>query len=391
MKELGLRNEIPRFTRDCIPGLLSYKQPGYSMKIVLVLITFILFLTSCRPDDKLDELRKLEMQRDVLQEQIDELRADIAAETGQVLNGNLAHVIIQQVTPAMFRHYITIQGTVKSDNNILIPAQSSGVVKKIRVREGQTVRKGQLLAELDAAILKNTLAELEINLKMARTVFERQKRLWDKKIGSEVQFLQAKTNNEALEKRFAATEEQYRLTKIVAPISGSVDEILIKEGEAIGAGFGAIRVVQLSELKITGHLSEEYTGNIHSGDSVKVRFPVLNRELFSTIRSVSQVIDPQNRTFPVEIDLPADAAEIQPNMLAVLTINDYQNPDAFVIPINIVQSTGNSRFVFTAQGQDSVWTVERRTVKGGKYYGDFVEIIDGITSGEYVVDGEIRN
>jgi len=359
------------------------------MKIAVFPFFIIILLSACSDNNKHQQLRELEAQRDALIAQIEKLRSEIAMENGSAINTNVPYVKVRQIIPHTFRHFITVQGTVESDNNILIPAQSSGMVKKIHVTEGQKVRRGQLLAELDAAILENTLAELEINLNLAKTVYERQKRLWDKNIGSEVQFLQAKTNKEALEKRLAATEEQYRLTKVVAPINGSVDEILIKEGEAVAAGFGTIRVVQLSALKLTAQISEDYAGKINVGDSVLIHFPISNKELSTTIRSVSIVINPQNRTFPIEIALPSQSEYIQPNMLAALTINDYTNKQALTVPVNIVQKTGSSNFLFSAlhdQPQaDSLWTVHRRTVTIGEKYGDVIEILEGISAEEYVV------
>ncbi len=305
------------------------------------------------------------------------------------------HVDIQSLSPAMFRHFIKVQGTVESDNNILIPARSPGTVKKIYVTRGMSVNKGKILAELDGAILENTLAELEVNLEMANTMFERQKRLWDKKIGSEMQYLQARTAKESLEKRLAATQEQYRMTKIIAPISGTIDQILIKEGEAVGGGFGTIRIVQLSALKLKAGISEEFTGQVRVGDSVTVSIPVLNMELISTIRSVSRVIDSQNRTFPIEVGLSNDAKNIQPNMLAVLTINNYSNPKALAVPVNIVQKTGHSKFLFTAKSKagerKDLWQVEKRTVQTGKTNGDMVEIIDGLNANDHIVIRGFQN
>ena len=201
--------------------------------------------------------------------------------------------------------------------------------------------------------------------------------------------MQAKAGKESLERRLAATKEQYRLTKIIAPINGSVDEILIKEGEAVGAGFGTIRVVQLTALKITAGISEEYTGQVNTGDTVQVRIPVVKKEMVTTIRSVSKVIHPQNRTFPIEIGLPKDTRDIQPNMLTVLTINNYTNPEAITVPVNIIQRTGSSKFLFIAQAEEGnpeqVWKVQRRTVQTGKTYGDVVEVIDGLNEDEYIV------
>ena len=360
------------------------------MKKIAVIIISAVILFSCGTENPHERLRKLEAQRDDLDKQISQLKLEIAG-NNSTNSAKMMHVDIEQILPTMFKHYIKVQGTVESDNNILIPARASGVVKKIYVQSGDQVQKGKILAELDGVILENTLAELEINLEMARIMYERQKRLWDKKIGSEMQFLQSKTNKESLEKRLAATREQYLLTKVIAPINGTVDQILLKEGEAIGAGFGTIRIVQLSALKITASLSEEHIGQINVGDSVRVRFPVIGKELLSTICSVSMVIDPQNRTFPIEIGLPKGEKQLQPNMLAVLTINNYSNPDALTVPVNIVQKTGSSKFLFIVNRNNDSWQVERRTVQTGKTYGDVVEITDGLKAKEYIVKRGFQN
>jgi RND family efflux transporter MFP subunit len=354
----------------------------------LILLSLMMFLFSaCGSGDPRDRLRKLEAQRDNLDQQITQLRAEIAG-TAEGMSAKMLHVEISRVQLGLFKHFIKVQGTIESDNNIMIPARASGVVKKIYFEPGVRVAKGTILAELDGAVLENTLAELEVNMEMAKTMYERQKRLWGQKIGSEIQYLQAKTSKESLEKRLAATREQYQMTKVIAPISGMVDEVLLKEGEMAMAGTGAIRIVQLSALKISAGVSEEYIGQINAGDSVRISFPALGRELVSTLRSVSRVIDPKNRTFPIEIGLPKEGTDIRPNMLCVLTINDYNNPGALTVPLNVVQKTGKSKFLFTAGrqvGSDSLWQVERRTVQTGKTHDDQVEITDGLKGGEFIV------
>ena len=357
------------------------------MKELILLALMIFLYSACGSGDPRDRLRKLEVQRDKLDQQITRLRAEIAG-TAEGTPVKMLHVDLRRAQPGLFKHFIKVQGTIESDNNIMIPARASGVVKKIYFESGVQVKKGTILAELDGAVLENTLAELEVNMEMAKTMYERQKRLWGQKIGSEIQYLQAKTSKESLEKRLAATREQYQMTKVIAPISGMVDEVLLKEGEMAMAGTGAIRIVQLSALKISAGVSEEYIGQINAGDSVRIRFPALGRELTSTLRSVSRVIDPKNRTFPIEIGLPKEGIDIRPNMLCVLTINDYTNPGALRVPLNVVQKTGKSKFLFTAgqqTGTDSLWQVERRTVQTGKTQDDQVEITGGLKAGEFIV------
>ncbi|MBD3224882.1 MAG: efflux RND transporter periplasmic adaptor subunit [Caldithrix sp.] len=366
---------------------IHFLRPFSILKQTVFLAIIVALLMSCGSGNKQEELRKLETERDALTAQIEQLKQEIRAANGETPD-NLAHVSIQKLRHQRFDHYIEVQGTVESDNNILIPAQSSGVVKEIHVEEGQKVQKGQVLAELDAAILENNIAALEARLQLAETAFERQKRLWEKKIGSEMQYLQAKTEKEALAKQLAATREQYKLTKVTAPIDGTVDEILLKEGESVAAGFGTIRIVKLTALKITADLAEDYTGRVSPGDSVTVRLPILKRQFRTTIRAVSQVIDPRNRTFPIEIKLPPEAGAIQPNMLAILTIRDYSNEQALTVPVNIVQKTGDKPFLFTAEPnseKNDTWIIRKKVVSTGRNYGEHVEITEGLQPGDQVV------
>lgn len=356
------------------------------MKEILSIIILGALLVSCGSDDSVSRLRELELKRDELNTEIENLRKEIAENNGDVNNAKIAYVKLHKVKPAVFRHFIKVQGIIESDNNILVPPQSAGIVKKIYVEKGDKVEKGQLLAELDGAIYESNIQELKTNLELAKTVFERQKRLWDKKIGSEIQYLQAKTNKESLEQRLATVEEQYKLTKIISPIAGTVDQVLIKEGEAAAAGFGAIRVVKLSDLKIKAVLSESYISAVKIGDVVDVNIPVLNKNLKLRIDAVSQVIDPKNRTIGIEIIIPKSESEIKPNMLAVLTINDYENQSALTVPMDIVQKTGEKMFLFTAKkNENEKLEVEKRFVETGKYYNEKIEILNGIQENENIV------
>jgi RND family efflux transporter MFP subunit len=264
-------------------------------------------------------------------------------------------------------------------------------VKKIHVYAGSKVNKGQLLAELDSAILESSIAEVENGLKLAETIFERQQRLWNKNIGSEIEFLQAKNNKESLEKRLATLKEQYKLAKIFSPLSGTVDKVLIKEGEMAAAGMGAIRVVQLSNLKIKVDLSEIYISRIKKMDLVHVSIPVTGGEFDLRVDAVSQVIDPENRTFQIEMKIPKSEAGIKPNMLSVLMINDYSNPEALTVPVNSVQETGTGKFIFVAEQKNGGWIARRRSIKTGKNYNDRVEVLSGLQEGEHVVTFGYQN
>ena len=352
----------------------------------LVLLGMGLILVACGPSSEEAQLARLEGQRDALTEEIEILKQQIAQNASPgVKREKLMNVKISQVEKGRFQHFIQVQGTVESDNNVLIAPQSSGIVKKIHVNAGNKVTKGQLLAELDGSILESSIAEVENGLKLAETIFERQQRLWDKNIGSELEFLQAKNNKVGMEKRLATLKEQYKMTKIFTPLSGTVDEILIKEGEMAVAGMGAVRVVQLSNLKIKVDLSEVYISRIKKNDLVHVKIPATEREFDLRVDAVSQVIDPQNRTFQIEMKVPKSEVGIKPNMLSVLTINDYTNDEALIVPLNIVQETGQEQFIFVAEQINGDWIARRRSVKTGNSYIDRAEVSSGLQEGEYVV------
>ena len=355
------------------------------MKKNIVYILAVVFLLSCNSTDKRTKLKELEKQQREISEQITVLKKEIASEKNPNNNSKeLATVSIEKISPANFDHFIEVQGTVESDNNIMIPAETPAVVQKILVKKGDKVSKGQLLAELDAILIERGIDELKTQLELTTTVFERQKRLWDQKIGSEIQYLQAKANKEALDRKLRTLQEQLLKTKIFSPINGSVDEIFIKEGEMAIAGMGAIRVVELSELKIIAELSESYISQVKKNDIVKVQLPVIEKSIDLSINSVSQVINPDNRTFSIEIFIPEKEKDIKPNMLSVLTINDYTDINALCVPLNIVQKTGEEEFLFVAKQKNKKWFAEKRIIKTGKYYNNKIEILSGISPNEYV-------
>lgn len=353
------------------------------MKISIAIIAATFLLASCGSNPE-SELERLKAQKETINQQIAALENQIAG------NGNNNHV---RVTPVKiepvykneFRHFVEVQGHVESDGNVNVPAESPGIVQRIYVRKGDAVSRGQLLAELDASILVKSIAQVETGLELATTVYERQKRLWDQKIGSEIQYLQAKTNKESLEKQLATLQEQLNLTRITSPISGTVDDVIIKEGEMAAAGFPAFRVVQLSNLKVRANLSENYITSIKRNDPVTVRFPLLNRELNLKVDAVSQVIDPNNRTFSVEIRIPQSETGIKPNMLAVLVINNYVNQQAITVPLNSVQKNGHGEFLFVAGQKDDKMVAQRRNVQTGLTYANRVEVLNGVNPGEKVI------
>ena len=343
-----------------------------------------LLVASCGAStDKRAELSDLKKQRGELNEKIAILEAEMKKEAGPAIE-HATTVTVEQFKGDMFKHYIEVQGLVESDNNILIPVQSPGVVRDIYVEEGDVVKKGQVLAQIDPDLIKRGIEELSASLDLAKTVCERQDRLWEQKIGSEVQYLQARTQKISLEKKMLSLVKQLEMTKIIAPIDGTVDKIILKKGEMAGAGMGAIRVVNISDLKITAALSEAYVNDVNKGDVVSIRIPSLGTKSSEKIISVAKVIDPKNRTFGFEVKAPV-VKNLKPNMLTVLSVNDYTKEKAIVVPMNILQNTGKEYFVFKAVNKDGKWYAEKTFVKPGKYYNNMIELVEGVNEGDYLV------
>lgn len=349
-----------------------------------IILAAVLMLAACGSNPEA-QLEKLKAQREDINRQIAELESTLSATNGNANPVRLVPVKTEMTQFAEFRQFIELQGNVESESNVNVPAESPGIVKRIYVRKGDAVTRGQLLAELDATVLVKSIDQVKTGLELATTVYERQKRLWDQKIGSEIQYLQAKTNKESLEKQLATLNEQVNMSRITSPINGTVDEVIIKEGEMAAPGFPAFRVVQLANLKIKAQLSENHITSVKAKDPVVVRFPLLNRELNLRIDATSQVIDPNNRTFTVEIRVPQNERGIKPNMLAVLVVNNYVNPQAITVPQNAVQKNGSDEYLFVAVKEDNKLVARRKAVKTGFSYANRTEIPEGLMPGEQVI------
>lgn len=349
-----------------------------------IVFAAVLLLASCGSNPEA-QLERLKAQKEKINQQITEL------ETQSVQNGTNANPV--RLTPVKleaarnneFKHFVEVQGNVESEGNVNVPAESPGIVQRIYVKRGDAVKRGQLLADLDATIIQKSISQVETGLELATTMYDRQKRLWDQKIGSEMQYLQAKANKESFEKQMATLNEQMNLSRITSPINGTVDEIIIREGEMAAAGFPAFRVVELSNLKVKANLSESYINSVKPGDPVSVRLPLLNRELQLKVDAVTQVIDPNSRTFSVEVRIPKSETGIKPNMIAVLVVNNYVNHEAISVPLNSVQKNGHGEFLFVAEQNGNSMVAQRRNVKTGLTYANRVEVLEGVKAGEKVI------
>ncbi len=357
---------------------------------MLALIAIFAYSCSGTIDD-ITKLQDLKKQSAAIDKQIKEIENKILADGGTLdIQLKVPAVLGQKIIPEIFKHFIEVRGIVESDNNIFVPALRPYVVKRILVDEGDHVTKGQLMAELDNESISQTIKEIENGLVLATTMYDRQKNLWEKNIGTEVQYLQSKTAMEDLQIKLKNAESELNKTRIYSPIDGVVDFVAIKEGEAAPPNMGAIRVSNLSSQKVNAKVSENHITSIRKGDNIKVHLPITDQTFETKISAVSQVIDPNNRTFNIEVQLP-DNLNVSNNMLAILNINDYVNPTAFILPINALQRDETRKYVYVARKENNEWVTGLRDVQTGMYSKDKVEITEGLMEGDVVITFGFNN
>ena len=346
------------------------------------------FLAGCsaatREDDRKARLEELKQQQADITEEIQKLETEIAAENPDSLSAvRTKDVAVSELTLQKFDHYVQTQGHVESDNNVLVSAEMMGVVTNVYVTEGQRVSRGQVLAQIDNSVMSRNIESMEAQLELATSVYERQKNLWDQKIGTEVQFLQAKTNKESLEKQLASLREQKDKTRIKSPISGTVDAISVKVGENIAPGMPAVRVVNTSDLKIQAPVSEAYVTEIKKGDKVLVHISELKREVVAKVTFVGRTIDRLSRTFNVEVALPSDP-DLRPNMTATVKIIFQSDPQAVVVPINIIQEINGEKIVYVAEEKGNHTVASRKVITVDGVYGNYAQV-NGLNAGDRLI------
>lgn len=355
------------------------------LALAVVVAAFLAACSAATPeDDKQGRLEKLREQQASLTKEIQKLQSEIETETPDSLKTVRAKDVgVSELTLRKFDHFVQTQGHVESENNILVSAKSMGVITHVNVTEGQQVSKGQVLAQIDNSVIERSIEAMESQLELATSVYERQKNLWDQKIGTEVQFLQARTQKESLEKQLASLREQNDMARIKAPISGTVDDIFVKVGENIAPGMPAVRVVNAADLKIQARVSEAYITDINKGDEVLVNISELKKEVEARVTFVSKTIDLLSRTFNVEIALPS-SPELRPNMTATVKIVFESNPSAVVVPINLVQEINDQKVVYIAEQKGQHMVATRRVITIDGIYGNLAEV-KGLNAGDKLI------
>jgi RND family efflux transporter MFP subunit len=357
-------------------NLLNLKTAGLAVLLTVV---------SCS-NNKQDQLNALKIKHDKIAEQINKLEKEIAASDTNRVNEIISTKIATiEMKPEVFNHFIEVQGKLDGEENLGVSAKAPGTAEEVYVRMGDKVAKGQILAKLDDAVLQQSLKQMNDNLVFVNELYEKQKNLWEQKIGSEVQYLSAKNNKESLENSIKTLKDQINMMKIVSPINGTVEEVAVKIGQSVGPGFPVFRVVNFSTMKVVADIAEAYSSRINVGDEVIIYFPDLQKEMTARISSASKYIGSQNRTFQVEVRMKPEFNNFKANMIAILKINDYRAENAMILPINLVQNDKEGSFVYVAEPGNPSYLAKKHKIVAGQSYNGMVEIKDGLKAGDLLI------
>lgn len=374
------------------------------MKQIYLLVTISMVLISCGGDKKQSVEEVISSSNS---EQIRTKRTDLVAQQ-QVLHEQIKQLdealskidTVQKIPlittftakEEVFDHVLEIQGNVTTKNLLVITPEFSGILTSVYVKEGQKVSKGQVLGKIDDGGLSQQLSQVQIQADLAKTTFERQKRLWDQNIGSEIQYLQAKSSYEAQSQSVAQLQQQVGKTVIRAPFSGTIDDVITEQGSVVAAGQTPLmQIVNLDEMYIETDVPESYVSDVVKGKNVEVLFPVLGKTIETKVRQAGDVINPANRTFKVEVDVPNKDKSIKPNLTARLKINDYTNEKAILVPQSIIsENADGEQYVYVVEDKkdNNEGVVNKIIIKTGKTQGDVIEVLEGIPNGaELILEG----
>jgi len=370
------------------------------MKKLITLILIAILLVSCGSKSG-DSVEDVITSNDL--KAIREKKAEIVAEQNRVkeqimlldeaiaeldVNSKVPLITTYRVNESVFTHYLELQGNVTTKDLLVIYPQYSGILTKVYVTDGQRVKKGQVLAQIDDGGLSQQLAQLKIQAELSKTTFERQQRLWDQKIGSEMQYLQAKSNFESQAQAIAQLEQQVAKTVVTAPFSGTIDDVMTEQGSVVMSGqTDLMRIVSLDNMYIVTDVPEKYVANIEKNKKVLVDFPILNKQMESKIRQVGDFIDPNNRTFKVEVSIPGIDSSIKPNLTAKLSINDYTNSKSLLIPQSVIsENASGEQYIYIVKEKEGDEAVAQKvTIETGMTQGDVIEVLSGLENGDEII------
>ena len=373
------------------------------MKNIFKLLLLSIFLNSCEKslkstenkndfksvkllkelkEEKLNAIEKIENEIDIINNKLD----------NSLINKNIPVVSKIDVKSSIFKHYAEFQGSVKTNKNILVYPESPGILKKLYVTKGEFVKKGKLIAELDNEILSSQLEQLKIQSNLLKNIFDRKKRLWDKKIGSEIDFLESKANYLTSKEKIKELKALIKRTKIYAQFSGNIDDIITKIGSNVNPGITPIfRLINIDEVYIESEIPEIHIQNINEQSEVKIYIPTLDESIASKVSQVGNFINPANRSFKIEVKFKNTNKVLKPNMTVKILVNDYTNQNAILIPIkNILENSEGDSYVFKILNSNKTFKTKKEFITLGKVKGNLIEVISGLNSNDVIVEDGLR-
>lgn len=379
-------------------------------KFVVIPTAALIILSSCGDskkdsnanlNDKKAALEKLKSEKDKLDSKITTLETELTKiDTSAAAQQKAKLVAVQTLATSDFAHYIELQGRIDAENvSFITPRGAPGQVKAIYVKQGQQVKKGQLLLKLDNAVVQQNvvaarqgLESIKTQLSYAKNIYQRQKNLWDQGIGTEVQLITAKNNVATLENQLQASEENVKAVQeqantslVYSDVNGIADQVTVKLGESFGSpGSGVIKIVNNSQLKVTGNIPENYLGAVSKGSPIIIQLPDANKTINAAVSFVGASIDVINRGFVVEAKLPADPS-LKPNQIALMKIKDYGASNSIVVPLNTLQNDEKGKFVMVATTENGKMIAHKRVVTIGQLNGDSLEVKGGLKAGDVLI------
>ncbi|MGB1030994.1 MAG: efflux RND transporter periplasmic adaptor subunit [Flavobacteriales bacterium] len=361
-----------------------------AIKPIIAIAAIALLIASCGGPQVSEDLQALEEQKAGIQDTIDLFTKKMEAidQAIEALNPDTVeylNVSAFTVPQKTFDHYFIVQGNVETDNSVMIHPETQGLISKIMVKEGQTVSKGQTLMTLDTSVLRKNIQEVETNYVLAKDIYERQERLWEQGIGSEVQYLEAKNRKEGLEATLSTLRTQASMGSVKSPFNGVVDEIFSRVGEMGTPAQPVVRVVSLNQMYVTSQVSENYASSVVKDMKVRVIVPGIDT-LSSVIERVGQFINPENRTFEVLVNVNNQSI-LKPNMYAALEINDIHMDSVTVVPSSMIQQDAQNReFLYTLTKKGENMEVTKKLIQTGPSYNAETVVTSGLKEGDLIVD-----
>lgn len=363
------------------------------MKKLLILLFVSSIIVSCGTisnDDTIrEDIKKYRKEIVDLEGKIKNLKAQLSEDAGEI---NTTKVRVLELKSNSFSRYFEATGELEAISEAYISPETSGQITSISVVEGQKVKKNQVVAKLNSILIEKNIEEVETQLELAKTIFEKQSELWGKGVGSERQYLEAKNNYESLQSRLATLKEQYNQSIVRSPINGYIEDIIQKKGELASPGMQLMQIVDLERIQVTGMLSEVYLPVIKSGDFVEITFATFpDIVLRERVSRIGNVINKQNRTFKVEIEIENKDGRLKPNLLANIKINDYNADKAFVVPSLVIKEDVIGSYLYVAQSHSENWTAVKIYIQTGQSYLDNTEVVSGLNENDLIITDGYSN